>query len=174
MAAERVNGRRVGELVGLIGVIGSLVFVGLEVRQSTIATRAATDASVADGFRELNLMMASSPELARAMTAWADDPGAAPPADKFLILGAWRALFYSWSNGHRQHVNGTLDPAIYEAVVREISTYAGASAAATAGGAGVDEIARRQRLMQWAWRSERFLFNPDFQAFVDSLLAAGE
>ncbi len=167
--SERNVGRRVAEAIGLVGVIGSLVFVGLEVRQSTIATRAATDAAVADAFRELNLMMASSPELARAMTAWADDPEAAPPADRFLILGAWRALFYSWSNGHRQHVSGTLDPAIHEAVVREISTYAGA-------GPGVDpgeEIARRQRLMQWAWRSERFLFDPEFQAFVDSLLAEG-
>jgi hypothetical protein len=168
--AERTVGRRVAELIGLVGVVGSLVFVGLEVRQSTIATRAATDAAVADGFRELNLMFASSPELARAMTAWADDPEAAPPADRFLILGAWRALFYSWSNGHRQHLNGTLDPAIYEAVVREISTYAGSAP----GEGQSEEIARRQRLMQWAWRSERFLFNPDFQTFVDSVLAAGQ
>jgi len=166
--ADASVGRRVAELIGLVGVVGSLVFVGLEVRQSTIATRASTDAAVADGFRELNLMFASSPELARAITTWADDPGAAPPADQFLILGAWRALFYSWSNGHRQHLNGTLDPAIYEAVVREISTYAGSAS----GEPPSDDIARRQTLMQWAWRSERFLFNPDFQSFVDSVLAS--
>lgn len=45
---------RVGEFIGLVGVIGSLIFVGIEVRQSTLATRAATDAVIADAFRELN------------------------------------------------------------------------------------------------------------------------
>jgi hypothetical protein len=53
--------QRIAEFVGLVGVIGSLVFVGLEVRQSTLATKAATDASLADSFRELNLAITSSP-----------------------------------------------------------------------------------------------------------------
>lgn len=160
--------RRIAELVGLVGVIASLIFVGVEIRQNSIATRAATDAGVADGFRELNLVMASSPELARAFAANASNPAEAPAEDQVLMLGAYRALFHIWSNGHRQHLNGTIDPAIFRGIVQEISAYAGGSAP----GANIDDIERRQRLMAWAWRSERFLFNPDFQAFVDSILAS--
>ena len=160
--------RRIAELIGLVGVIASLIFVGVEIRQSSIATRAATDAAVADGFRELNLVIASSPDLARAFTAHAGNPAEAPREDQVLMLGLYRALFHIWSNAHRQHLNGTIDPSIFQAVVQEISAYAGEVPA----GADIDDIERRQRLTRWAWESERFLFNPDFQIFVDSILAS--
>ena len=163
-----VESRRIAELVGLIGVIASLIFVGVEIRQSSIATRAATDAAVADGFRELNLVVASSPELAKALAANADNPAEAPAEDQVLMLGLYRALFHTWSNAHRQHLNGTIDPSIFQAVVQEISAYAGE----VPDGADIDDIERRQRMATWAWDSERFIFNPDFQIFVDSILAA--
>ena len=159
--------RRIGEVIGLVGVIGSLLFVGLEVRQSSVATKAATDAAVADGFRELNLTLAASPELARAMAAHGDDPGAAPAADQIQVLGLWRALFHIWSNSHRQHLNGTLDPVIYRTAVQEISTYAGELSS----GGPINQLDSRKRNMRWAWESERFIFNTDFQVFVDSILA---
>jgi hypothetical protein len=160
--------RRIAEIVGLIGIIGSLVFVGLEVRQSSIATRAATDAAVADGFRELNLAMASSPDLARALAAHTSNPEEAPREDQVLILGLYRALFHIWSNAHRQHLNGTIDPAVYQAVVQELSAYA----VDVPAGANVEDIRRRQRLTKWAWESERFIYNLDFQRLVDSALAS--
>ncbi len=45
--------RQVGEVVGLLGVVGSLVFVGLELRQSRIAARAAA-------YQELGIAVASN------------------------------------------------------------------------------------------------------------------
>ena len=160
--------RRIAELIGLVGVIASLIFVGVEIRQNSIATRAATDAAVADGFRELNLVLASSPDLARALAAYSGDPAEAPAEDQVLMLGLYRALFHVWSNAHRQHLNGTIDPSIFQAVVQEISVYAGEDPL----GADIDDVDRRRHLTRWAWDSERFLFNPDFQIFVDSILAS--
>jgi hypothetical protein len=158
--------RQIGELVGVGSVVASLIFVGLEVRQSSIATQAATDAAVADGFRDLNLMMASSPDLARAMTEYAEQPAEAPPADQFLMLSMWRALFHTWSNAHRQDINGTIDPALHSAVVQEISAYAGGTPEAER----IEHYRGRQIHLRWAWGSERFVFNPDFQGFMDSIL----
>jgi hypothetical protein len=60
-----------------------------------------------------------------------------------------------------------LDPAIYQGVVQEISTYAGELSS----GGSINQADRRKRFMRWAWESERFIFNPDFQVFVDSILA---
>jgi len=159
--------QRIAEIIGFIGVIGSLVFVGLEVRQSTIATQAATDAAVAESFLELNMMMASSPELARALAQHAGAPEAAPAEDKVLILGLYRGMFHIWSNAHRQHLNGTIDPVLYQSIVQELTAYAGETPA----GADRNDIRRRQKLTRWAWESERFLYNPDFQRFVDSTLS---
>ena len=100
------------------------------------------------------------------MTAYHDSPDSASAADQVQILGLWRALFHIWSNAHRQHLNGTIDPAIFQGVVQEISTN---SEAWRTGNASAD-LVRRGRVMRWAWSKERFLFNPDCQQFVDSIL----
>lgn len=163
--------RQIAEAIGILGVIGSLVFVGFQVRQSAIATKAETDALLADAFLELNLMMASNPELASALATWGQDPDSAPPAAQIQIIAFQRALFHIWSNAHRQHMNGTLDPSLYQAVVHEIEAYA-SGPSSTAQSDSTRDLASRQANMRWAWESERFLFNPDFQTFVDSILAA--
>jgi hypothetical protein len=152
--------------VGIFALVASLIFVGIEVRQNSIATRSATNAAVKDAFREFNLVVASSPELAKALAANAENPGDAPPEDQVQILAMWRALFHIWSNVHRQHLNGTLDPALYNAVVQEVSMYAGNAR----GSEIVDDAERRARHMRWAWESERFIFNLDFQLFIDGIL----
>ncbi len=165
---KRWSARNIAEGIGILGVIGSLVFVGGELRQNAIATRAATNAEVSFAFVELNLMLASSPELARAFAEHADDPAAAPREAQILMIGSWRALFHIWSNAHRQHLNGTLDPAIYESVVQEISTY---SVGAMETHDNID-LVRRQALMNWAWQNERFIYNQEFQDFVDEILGS--
>ncbi len=165
---KRWSAQNVAAAVGIVGVIGSLIFVGGELRQNAIATRAATNAEVSVAFVDLNLMLASNPELARAFAEHADDPAAAPREAQILMLGSWRALFHIWSNAHRQHLNGTLDPAIYESVVQEISTYA-TGAMETHDN---PDLVRRQALMNWAWQNERFIYNREFQDFVDEILGS--
>ena len=154
------------ESIGLLAVVCSLVFVGLELRQNSVATTAQTNSAVAEGFIEINLAMATSAELARAMTGYEDDPALASRADQVQILGLWRALFHIWSNAHRQHLSDTLDPAIYASIIQEISTYAKPGADVN----NLEDLSRRQRVMRWAWENERFIFNPDFQVFVDDIL----
>ena len=85
--------RQIVEALGFVGVIGSLIFVGVEVQQNSIATRAATNASVAEAFHEQNLMLASSPELAAAIARNAENPKEASLEDTIQLLGAWRGLF---------------------------------------------------------------------------------
>jgi hypothetical protein len=153
--------------VGIFALVASLIFVGIEVRQNSIATRSATNAAVKDSFREFNLILASSPELAKAVANNAENPAGAPPEAKFQMLGMWRALFHTWSNVHRQHLNGTLDPALYDAVIQEVSMNAGTAR----GIETVDAAERRGRHMRWAWESERFIFNPDFQMCIDGILS---
>ncbi len=164
---EKSRLARIGELLGLVGVMGSLIFVGLEVRQSAIATRAAADATIANSFLEVNQAMATTPSLDRALTGWRGSPDSASAADQVQLLGLWRGLFHAWSNAHRQHLNGTIDPALFQSVSQEIAAYAAPSSAL---GDSAD-LARRGALMRWAWSRERFLFNADFQAFVDSMLS---
>lgn len=164
MDSEKLNDWT--QVFSIFALVASLVFVGIEVRQNSIATRSATNAAVKDAFREVNLVIASSPELAKAVVDSAEDPSNAPPVHKFQMRAMWRALFHTWSNVHRQHLNDTLDPALFDAVVQEVTQYSGN----VVGNQSVDDAARRARHMQWAWESERFIFNSDFQMFIDEIL----
>ena len=155
------------QVIGIFAVVASLVFVGIEVRQNSVATRSATNAAVKDSFREFNLVLASSPELTAAIANNADNPAEAPAGDRIQMLAMWRALFHTWSNVHRQHINGTLDPALFDAVVKEVTVYSGK----VRGTESVDAAERRARHMRWAWESERFIFNQDFQMFIDGILS---
>jgi len=162
--------RETAEVIGVLGVIGSLIFVGLEVRQSSVATRASTNAAVADSYRELAVLMASSPQLARAAAAAANGLDTLSPEDQIVLLGFYRALFHSWSNLHRQEANGTLDQAIYESLIRELTVYS-AHAGSEARSA---ELLRRGQGVRWAWEHERYLFSEEFQEFMDSSLGLAE
>ena len=154
------------EMVGIVAIVASLIFVGGELRQNAIATRAAMNAEIAAGFVQFNLVVASSPELTKRLANFAEDPASAPREAQIQMLGLWRAVFHIWSNVHRQHLNGTIDPAIYESVVQEVSTYAATAADSSQN----TDVVRRQAFMRWAWESERFIFNPDFQVFIDGML----
>jgi hypothetical protein len=167
--SNRSRWSRLGEIIGLVGVMGSLIFVGLEVRQSAIATRAAADATIANSFLQVNQAMATTPSLDRALTAWHGTPDSASEADQVQILGLYRGLVHVWSNAHQQHLNGTIDPALYQSIVQEVSAYARPSSVL----GDSAELERRGVLLRWTWSRERFLFNPDFQAFVDSMLGPG-
>lgn len=165
MTTERVWKDR-AEIVGIVAIVASLIFVGGELRQNAIATRAAMNAEIAAIFVDFNLVVGSSPELAQSLADFAEDPAAAPREAQIQMLAIWRAVFHTWSNVHRQHLNGTIDPAIYESVVQEVSTYA----AAVSDNNQNADVVRRQAFMRWAWESEGFIFNPDFQVFIDGIL----
>jgi hypothetical protein len=155
---------RIGEIIGVLGIIASLVFVGLEIRQSAAATRAATAAEFSAGFRELNLVLATNPDLAAMVAEYGDDPSRAPAGHQVQMAGLWRGLFQTWSSVYRQYTNGTLNPVLWQTVVDQMVAYAGS--------ADPDRtIATRQNMMRWAWNLDGFLYPADFRAVMDSVLA---
>jgi hypothetical protein len=140
--------------------------VGLEQRQNTIAFRAATNSSFATGFQDLNLVVASNPSLAKALADLGGNLNEVSQENRIQALGLFRALLHYcsiallhiWPKGHRRYLNGTLDPALYDGMTQEISTYAGKTSITK-----VIDDDRRHAAMKWAWESERFIYNSEFQ-----------
>ena len=155
MSAPRSRTRGIVEVVGLAGLIASLVFVGLEVRQNAAATRAATAQEVSSSFRDLNLMMAGDAEFLGILISYRQNPEDAPPVDQARLRSFFRALFHIWSNVYYQNLNGTIDDQIYDGMVSEVSTYARSGL----------------RAPFWAWESERFIYPVQFRTFMDSIAA---
>ena len=59
-----------GELVGGVAVIASLIYVGIQLRHSTTATRAASYHAIKDSFNEGNLAIAKDPVLCTLWLKW--------------------------------------------------------------------------------------------------------
>lgn len=72
MSGSNGSWRTFVELVGSLGVIASLLFVGLEVRQNTAAVRGATYQSILDASQEQTLWFADNTEI-RELTARVND-----------------------------------------------------------------------------------------------------
>ncbi len=51
--------RNIIEIIGFISVVGSLAFVGIEIRQNTSAVRGATNQAISDQASELYLAIAT-------------------------------------------------------------------------------------------------------------------
>ena len=103
--------REVFEIFGLIGVIGSLIFVGVEVRQNTAEIRGSTHQSVSEQVNELYLTIAEDERLSKLISEMMEDSNLRKnlnPADQisldFVILTGLRRI----ENIHLQYLDGIL------------------------------------------------------------------
>ena len=94
------------EILGTIGVIASMIFVGLEVRQNTQAVRASAIQESTNVARQQVLTIAADPELMRLEFLCRDDPPELTEEEKnrctYLSLSFWwgmQGLFEQWRLG---------------------------------------------------------------------------
>jgi len=143
------------EAVGVAGVIAGLIFVGAEIRQNSIATQAATTQQVKDAWLELNLTMASTPELSTAFAlAQSEGLESLDPGSQVMVISFFRSLFHNWSNGYSQYLIGTLDEPQWTPHFRDAAV------------AAEDPVALS------VWRDWNYVYDDDFRALFDSLIVA--
>ena len=99
----------VGEVLGAAGVIATLLYLTIQLRQNTRATQAQTVAGVHDSIGSYLLASSQSSELA-SLWAKADSSGleALEANEEFQLRGFLAALFYSFLNAHDQMRIGTI------------------------------------------------------------------
>lgn len=96
------------EIIGVLGVIASLIFVGIEIRQNTQAVRGATYQSLAESSMTLLFRVADDPEVGSQIDAWGAgeelEPHVASKVEA-LVTAYLRHL----ENAHYQMEEGTLE-----------------------------------------------------------------
>ncbi len=142
-----------------LGVIASLIFVGVQVQQGATATRSATVLQLKDSWLQLNLASATSIELAEAFRSvetqgWND----ADYISKELVAPFYRALIHNWSNAYYQYQNGTLDEEQWAPHLREAE-------------ASIQKSGMREVWSEWG-----YVYADSFRNLMDDLIAqsAGE
>lgn len=138
------------EIIGVVSIVASLVFVGIQIQQTNEATRSATVLQLKDSWVQLNLASATSIELAEAfhdvsVNGW--DVSSYQSRD--LVAGFQRTRIHNWSNAFFQYKNGTLDESQWIPIQREVAA------------AASDDSIRR------VWLEWSHVYDDDFRDLVD-------
>ncbi|MGI9626565.1 MAG: hypothetical protein ACR2QM_07005 [Longimicrobiales bacterium] len=146
----------VGDAVGGIGVLVTLLYLAAQTRHNTRAVRAATYSQVSDGFSSLSLALFQDPIAADLVRRARDEPESLSDDEEnrygvYLLSYMRRA-----ENMFFQSEEGTLDADTWLGIRDSIFLLVGT------------EPARR-----W-WSSRGRLFNPSFRQFVESGLSVSD
>ena len=140
------------EMVGALGVIASLVFVGVQVRQSAEETRAATVLQLKVGWVQVNLAQVENPESIRALGRVLEVGYTNVDADSRILVDAlYRTIAHNWSNAYFQYRIGTLDDEQWRGLTRDM-----------------EHESRRQFIWDF-WDVWGYVYDDAFQAYMDSL-----
>jgi hypothetical protein len=140
------------ETVGLTAVVVSLVFVGLEVNESTRATRSATAADTTATIAEWYSSISTDEQLNRIFRTFVVDPQALTIDEQFQATMAFHSLMLILQNSFYLEEEGTLSPALRRSMTQAILPMPG---------------------VRFYWEQRKPIFvNEDFIAFVDQTLAS--
>lgn len=148
-----LNKRSAVELVGVAAVVASLIFVGVQIQQGAAATRSATVLQPKDSWAQLNLALATSPELADAFDLVEAQGWDANPQASRLVGSFYRTLFHNWSNAYYQFLNGTLEEAQWLPHLRDA------------------EVASSSPITRRVWSDWKHVYDDPFRELMDSLMA---
>ena len=141
-----------GELIGGIAIIGSLIYVGIQIRQNTRAVRGFTLQMNTDFWGTLCLRLAE-PEMSQAYAAGMAGKPDIRPDHYIQFFFICRSMFLGLENQYYQFHQGTLDREIYFAYERSIQTQLLASPG-----------------FRICWQQTRVACSPNFVAYVDSMI----
>ena len=99
----------VSEALGLIVVIGSLIFVGFQIRQNAKATRAASMNNIMESWGEAYTRISENENLAEIVWSGAQDPNQLSDVPRWRFALFVNGIFYSWHNAYYQWTIGTYE-----------------------------------------------------------------
>jgi hypothetical protein len=149
------RGRRATELLGGVTVVASLLFVGFEIRQNAEATRTSTVQEVVDGWREINIWLATDPSWAEALQAFeeANNPSELSFVQRMTLMAGWRTLLHQWMITHYHYTEGVYPKHLWNPTE-------------------MYQLVERPS-MRWVWETEGPKLSPAFQEFVNRAMGDG-
>jgi hypothetical protein len=122
MSASQLLGN-FGEFIAAIGVVASLMFVGLQIRQSTKATRAQTHQAVTQSILTVGSLVSMRPEVFGTSCQSRDSLENLSPGDATFFLSAMFGMFKYFELMFVQHKEGSIDGESWTAWSQHILMY---------------------------------------------------
>ena len=143
----------VAEIVGGVAVVVSLIYVGLQVHDSTSAIRSAAASDATTAMQSWYLEMGSNRQASDVWFNAMTSPEPLPAHDEFQFLMSMHTAILGMQNSYLLSKEGTLVEEFREAVTTAIIA--------------VKDLPGMDRY----WRQRRGFFHTGFAEYVDSLLA---
>jgi hypothetical protein len=141
------------EAIGLAAVVLSLVFVGLEVNESTRATRSATAAETTATIAEWYTALGNDEQASRTLRRFITDPQSVSIEEQYQAVMNLHAIMLILQSSFYLEEEGTLTPQIRRSITNALTSEPG---------------------VQYYWEQRKAIFvNEDFVAFIEQLFADG-
>jgi hypothetical protein len=113
----------IGEIIGALAVVVSLIYLAVQVRSNTEAERTSTYQSIVSDFGALNINMSGAPELSGLFTRAMEDYIQLNPDEQARISQVFFQAFRNFENMFYQHRRGYLDEELWLGWKRLMLTY---------------------------------------------------
>ncbi len=100
-----------GEFFGALGVIGSLVYLGLQIHQNTRALKASSNHALNDSFSAFLTLLVQTPEAERIMAEGVTDLERLSPEERSTFYSLLGILFGNFENAFFHYQQGMMDDA---------------------------------------------------------------
>lgn len=104
---------KLGEFIGGIFVVISLIYLAYQLRQNTLSLRAENYARLLDRMSTLQSRLAADAELHRLFMIGAEDPGRLLPAERLRFSWALYEMFGTGEFMYHQSLDKTLPPVVW-------------------------------------------------------------
>ena len=145
-----------GELVAAIATVATLIYLALQIRHNTQATRAASFHAISDSMNHVNVSIAQSPGLARIFVVGSTERGSLTEEERLQYDNVLLSYFHVFETMHYQARVGAGERNLLVAEERSL--------AALLSTPGVRE---------W-WAENPYAFGPEFRSYLERFLAAGQ
>lgn len=140
----------IGEFVGAIGVIASLIYVGLEVRRNTKALRAQAHETVVSGYMDsIQVFSAHAETVAKSFQSTYEEFQNFSDAEKLIFFGTVFGFFKHFEQIHAQYRQGLIGNEDWDAWSEHI------------------RMQFHQPGTQWWWKLRRTAFAKSFRDYLD-------
>ena len=144
----------IAEIVGALAVVASLLFVGIQMRENTRATRSATASDTNAAISNWYIALGNNGQASSVLWKFLMDPESVSKEEQFQAVMNFHGILLTFQNSFYLVNEGTLDEQIYSSISRALL------------------VVKDQPGFHYYWKQRREIFNTEFQAFVDQNLAS--
>ena len=137
----------VGEIVGALAVVVSLVYLAAQIRTQNIESRAAAAHDIYEGFRD-SIGTFANRDNAEVLARANEDVNSLSDTDRIVLFACVQRPLRLWEEAYHQHRRGRLDDEIWQAMVDQYAAFLAAASIAH------------------VWEIRENHFTPGFRKFV--------